>query len=47
MWRRDIDRVVVYEYFNLPVAGDPDYARTSNILGALNGANVGGVSHMP
>ena len=35
--------VVVYTYFNLATAKEPGYAHTTNILGALNGANSGGV----
>ena len=32
----------VYTYFNLATQGEPGYAHTTNILGALNGANSGG-----
>jgi MFS family permease len=32
----------VYSSFNLPVAGEPNYRHTTNVLGALNGANSGG-----
>ncbi len=39
--------VVVYAYFNLAVPGEPDYAHTTDILGALNGANSGGVRIPP
>jgi hypothetical protein len=35
--------VVVYAYFDLAAAGEPGYAHTTSILGALNGANSGGV----
>lgn len=31
-----------YTYFNLPAQGQPGYAHTSNIIGALNGVNSGG-----
>ena len=34
----------VYTYFKLAPQGEPGYAHTTNIIGALNGANSGGVS---
>jgi hypothetical protein len=38
---------VVYTYFNLATVEEPGYAHTTNILGALNGANSGGVCVVP
>ena len=31
-----------YTYFNLATAGEPGYAHTTNIIGALNGVNSAG-----
>lgn len=34
--------LAVYSYFHLATEGEPGYSHTTNILGALNGANSGG-----
>lgn len=33
---------IVYAYFHLAAEGEPGYAHTTNIIGALNGANSAG-----